>query len=572
MTRWPLYTEIPRALLKEALGLDLVSEGASKVVISQIISNDVVKHGNATAGRVEAVDVVVSIDGEQVKSVQDAAIALLHVKGGVMLRFRKPNGVEFDCRVEIASNEVEDNSSIAIIEEEDSEDLQAPSEGTVWAAFGITIRNYRKRIGKKEVVIVRVERGGPAAQAGVREGDIILQLNYRREKMQTVEDFRAGVEAIAKKKPSATFEMPMIVKRASGGTNVKYVQVPLTVNFVRARFDEDNMQHIVRLNQKLYQVIGFKFRVTHHVNPSFFVHHVDISLPELSRLHRDDAVVEVDGVSVANVPAREWVALLLRGADHSKVSMAVVSSGRKVEVELTRRSSDAVAATEVSVPRPCGGEGLPTVEFLSLGITFGLKQEQIVVLSVKPHGIGEKLKIVKDSILTEVDGVSVAGIASPQDVRVLLWRPHVMLKFKVPCLKVLAWKSFIEETKYVHQLGASCSLTQGRVVMAMRLRLKLKALAGSGFVASIFNLFSSVRTIDEKQVFFYTQVLQAQVDVGPCLKVVFAEFDLIRESAETKHNAEQRIVEFAAALQQLIDKRANVCLLAMLYISLAVTQ
>jgi C-terminal processing protease CtpA/Prc len=575
-------------VVRESLGLDVVNEAGvypPEVVVAQVFAQDVVKPVFEEEGRVEVGDTFVSMDGTSVSSVQDIAIALLQVEGGVLLRFRRRDGAEYNARVELARMDVGDDASTITVEEEDPDDLRGVGDGMVWAAVGMTIRNGRRKGGKNEVVVVRVEGGGPAERGGLREGDVILQLNYGKGnngKVRTVEDFRVAVETLAKRKPGANFEVPIQVKRVAAGKNVKFEQVRVTILFVRARFDDDNMRHVERLNQRLYQLVGFEFGASQSINPSYFIRRIEEARAELSRLRPGDVVVEVDGVSVANVPAREWVALLLGGADRSRVTMKVLSSAREVQVELTRRRSGAQSGvTPPSVFRT-GADGLATLEFSSLGMALALREDgSLVVSAVVPQGVAEKLKIVRGSVLSEVDGVRVGGIAQPEDVHVLVGRPHATLKFRTSTpAAAINWFSqgSFSETKCVHQTRVSYSLTQVRVVMAKRLQLKLKALtaSGAGFWTVVRGYFSELTKIDEERfeerVGVLVDVLQGQGNAGSCFGYVLSQVDWIRQEVRSKSKPVQPILELAAALQRLIERRTKSCVLAQLYLGLAMIE
>jgi hypothetical protein len=218
----------------------------------------------------------------------------------------------------------------------------------------------------------------------------------------------------------------------------------------------------------------------------------------------------------------------------------------------------------------------------AFGMALAQREDgSVVVSAVVPQSVAEKLKIVRGSVLSEVDGVRVGGIARPEDVRVLVGRPHVTLKFQTPTptgVNVLPQGSFSEETKCVHQTRVSYSLTHVRVVMAKRLQLKLKALAASGtsFWMVGRGFFSGLTKVDEERfeerVGVLVDVLQGESDAGSCFGYVLSQVDWIRQEVRSKSKPVQPILELAAALQRLIERRAKSCVLAQLYLGLAIIE
>ncbi len=85
---------------------------------------------------------------------------------------------------------------------------EAPTNGN-HVLSGITVEPVRKKNGGEGVVITRVKQDSPADQAGLRQGDIILELN--RKEIQTIEDFKQATSELGEQSSAL-----ILLKRGKG--------------------------------------------------------------------------------------------------------------------------------------------------------------------------------------------------------------------------------------------------------------------------------------------------------------------------------------------------------------------
>jgi serine protease Do len=133
---------------------------------------DVVKEGPAAKAGVEVGDVIVKFDGKEVKESTDLPIMVA----------REPIGKAVPLVV--LRNGEEKSIDLEIAEMEDDEIQVAKGEAE---AFGLTVQNLTPEIAESlgiardlnGVLVSGVEPGSPAADAGLRRGDVILEVNRK---------------------------------------------------------------------------------------------------------------------------------------------------------------------------------------------------------------------------------------------------------------------------------------------------------------------------------------------------------------------------------------------------------
>ncbi|MHC4308243.1 MAG: PDZ domain-containing protein, partial [Planctomycetota bacterium] len=88
---------------------------------------------------------------------------------------------------------------------EQPSDLFASGKTSVGNDLGISVQDLTEELaksfefeGETGVVVTAVEPGSPAAQAGVKEGDLIKEVN--REKINDLEEFKSALKRTAKGK------------------------------------------------------------------------------------------------------------------------------------------------------------------------------------------------------------------------------------------------------------------------------------------------------------------------------------------------------------------------------------
>jgi serine protease Do len=143
---------------------------------------DVVKDGPAAKSGVEVGDVIVKFDGKEVKESTDLPIMVA----------REPIGKAVP--IVVLRNGEEKSIDLEIAEMADDEIQVAKGETE---AFGLTVQSLTPEIAESlglprdvnGVLVSGVEPGSPAADAGLRRGDVILEVN--RKPVPNVEAYSA---------------------------------------------------------------------------------------------------------------------------------------------------------------------------------------------------------------------------------------------------------------------------------------------------------------------------------------------------------------------------------------------
>jgi serine protease Do len=153
---------------------------------------DVVKDGPAAAAGLKQGDVIVEFDG---KPVEDSADLPLLVA-------RTPVGKT--VKVKVLREKSTETYSVKIEELKEEEIAEAGTSAT--EDLGITVQTLTPELAEnlglertmKGVVVTQVDPDGPASEAGLRRGDVILEVN--RKPVKDVDAYRKGVEAAGKGK------------------------------------------------------------------------------------------------------------------------------------------------------------------------------------------------------------------------------------------------------------------------------------------------------------------------------------------------------------------------------------
>jgi len=154
---------------------------------------DVVKEGPADAAGLKQGDVIVEFDGKPV--VDSAELPLLVARTGVgktvrLKVIRDKNTQEYTVKV----GELKD------------EDVAAASGGSSSEDLGLAVQTLTPELaenlgldkGVKGVVVTQVEPGGPAAEAGLRRGDVVLEVN--RKPVKNAQAYQKAVRETGKGK------------------------------------------------------------------------------------------------------------------------------------------------------------------------------------------------------------------------------------------------------------------------------------------------------------------------------------------------------------------------------------
>jgi serine protease Do len=194
---------------------DLTDELAAGFGISSksgVLVADVMKDGPAEAAGMKPGDVIVELGGAPIKEVTELQKRVAAIPPGrptalTVLRDRKPTKL-----------------TVKIGEQ--------PGEETVVAAgpkgegLGVTVESLSEEMaqayglrGRTGVVVTGVASGGAAEAAGIREGDVLLEVNRRR--VGSVEEFKSAVAAL---KPGEA--VPVQIERVGAGRQYIVLKVP----------------------------------------------------------------------------------------------------------------------------------------------------------------------------------------------------------------------------------------------------------------------------------------------------------------------------------------------------------
>ncbi len=194
---------------------DLTDELAAGFGISSksgVLVADVMKDGPAEAAGMKPGDVIVELGGAPIKEVTELQKRVAAIPPGrptalTVLRDRKPTKL-----------------TVKIGEQ--------PGEETVVAAepkgegLGVKVESLSEEMaqayglrGRTGVVVTGVASGGAAEAAGIKEGDVLLEVNRRR--VGSVEEFKSAVAAL---KPGEA--VPVQIERVGAGRQYIVLKVP----------------------------------------------------------------------------------------------------------------------------------------------------------------------------------------------------------------------------------------------------------------------------------------------------------------------------------------------------------
>lgn len=158
--------------------------------------SDITKGSPAEKAGITRGDIIIEYDGKAISSVSNLRNSVAQTKVGSQVRIKIiRNGKEFNLNVIVAELPKE----MATITEEPEGDIQRN------AFSGVTVYDLTKEIalqlglnsGEKGVVVVKVESGSPAEEAGLKKGDVIQEID--RKKINNMEDFRRVTSLVGSK-------------------------------------------------------------------------------------------------------------------------------------------------------------------------------------------------------------------------------------------------------------------------------------------------------------------------------------------------------------------------------------
>jgi serine protease Do len=183
---------------------------------------NVVPGGPAAKGGVQAGDVIVSLDGKPVESSGQLtrSVALVPPGNDVNLVVVRKGGEKKQLSFKVAQRP--DDEAMARGEPEGQGGKEGPANKS--PKLGVSLSPITPEMarqlgvpGDEGVVVTDVVEGGPAQRAGVRQGDVVIEVN--RRPVKKVEDV---AEAIAKMKDG---EMALLRLRRAEST--RFVAVPI---------------------------------------------------------------------------------------------------------------------------------------------------------------------------------------------------------------------------------------------------------------------------------------------------------------------------------------------------------
>jgi serine protease Do len=184
---------------------------------------NVVPRGPAAKGGVQPGDLVVALNGKAVASAGELtrSVALVPPGGDVKLDVVRRGGEKKQIAFKVAQRpEDEAQASAGGGGEEEGSADQGSKSPKLGVSLEALTPQIARQLGVKEdegVVVTDVADGGPAQRAGVRQGDLILELN--RQPVKKIDDVK---NALSKMK-----EGDMALMRVKRGDSALYIAVPV---------------------------------------------------------------------------------------------------------------------------------------------------------------------------------------------------------------------------------------------------------------------------------------------------------------------------------------------------------
>ncbi|HXH09705.1 MAG TPA: DegQ family serine endoprotease [Alphaproteobacteria bacterium] len=172
---------------------------------------DVMPDTPAARAGIERGDIIVEFNGRKIEEMTDLPRVVANT----------PPGTEVPVKLLRKGQERVVQVTIAEMQEE----RMAAAGGTLEESLGMTVQELTPEIARslgvsetKGVVVTNVEDDSPADEAGVRRGDVILEVNQR--KIETLKDYRAAIGRM-----SSADSLLLLIRR---GNNVLYVAMKMT--------------------------------------------------------------------------------------------------------------------------------------------------------------------------------------------------------------------------------------------------------------------------------------------------------------------------------------------------------
>lgn len=151
-----------------------------------VLISDVTKDSPADKGGFEQGDVVVTYGGSKVDNMNEFRLMVSETRPGERIEIEVlRNGGSRKLKVEIGEYPAEE-----------TEGEEAAKEGVSPLFYGVALENltdyYRRQLDLPRdlhgVIVTEIEQGSPGAESGLREADVIVEVNKRR--VRSLDDFR----------------------------------------------------------------------------------------------------------------------------------------------------------------------------------------------------------------------------------------------------------------------------------------------------------------------------------------------------------------------------------------------
>jgi serine protease Do len=158
--------------------------------------SDVLKNSPAEKSGMNRGDIILEFNGKEVKDASSLRNMVAQSK----------IGIEIPIKILRSGKEYTVKATIAELPRETAEvtPSESPDDSEVKALTGLTVMGLTKEIARqlglnkdeKGVVVVRVEPGSPADEAGIKKGDIVKEID--RKRVDTLDDFNKIASNIKK--------------------------------------------------------------------------------------------------------------------------------------------------------------------------------------------------------------------------------------------------------------------------------------------------------------------------------------------------------------------------------------
>ena len=150
---------------------------------------DVTKGGPAEKAGIERGDVIVSFDGKEIKEMRDLPFVVASTPVGktVSLELIRKGTVK---RLNVKLGELKDDQEAAVVAE------AAPRLGMTVEELTPELAKNLDLTERSGIVVVQVEDDSPAATAGLRPGDVILEID--QNPVKSVDEFNSRIEKYKK--------------------------------------------------------------------------------------------------------------------------------------------------------------------------------------------------------------------------------------------------------------------------------------------------------------------------------------------------------------------------------------